>query len=266
MTITDVKIGADPEFFLYDTEYMRFVSAHDIVPGNKKEPHPLKCGAVQADGTAVEFNIDPASTAEEFEHNIHTVMDQIREMVPKKYSFMYTPIIAYTKDIFERLPISAVELGCDPDFNAKTGDYNPVIKPEVIGTHRTGSGHIHVGWTSNADIRPESEHFMDCRLLTRQLDFTLLPLSKYWDKNNKYRQEFYGCEGSFRPKPYGVEYRCLSNAWLSKPKFWKGIFKVTKDVFIKAQQQSFHPMDILSGDGINHVNRVLNMQGLSLKE
>src|SRR5690606_4686411 len=77
---------------------------------------------------------------------------------------------------------------------------------------RTGAGHIHIGWTDDANIH-DPEHFEKCRDVVRQLDCILYPLSMSWDSDQK-RRDLYGKMGSFRPKFYGVEYRPLSNAIL----------------------------------------------------
>lgn len=55
-------IGADPEVFV--GREGQFFSAHGLVPGNKRRPHKVDRGAVQVDGMALEFNIDPASSYE----------------------------------------------------------------------------------------------------------------------------------------------------------------------------------------------------------
>lgn len=68
-------LGADPEIFV--GRQGQFFSAHDLIPGNKRRPHPVDKGAVQVDGMALEFNIDPASSYEEFQGNLDHVMAQL---------------------------------------------------------------------------------------------------------------------------------------------------------------------------------------------
>ncbi len=53
-------IGADPEVFLKVGK--KNISSHGLINGDKKNPLKVDKGAVQIDGTALEFNIDPAST------------------------------------------------------------------------------------------------------------------------------------------------------------------------------------------------------------
>jgi hypothetical protein len=57
----EFKIGADPEFFLRDKATGKFVSAHGLIPGTKRQPMKVDKGAVQVDGMALEFNIDPVT-------------------------------------------------------------------------------------------------------------------------------------------------------------------------------------------------------------
>lgn len=219
-----VTIGADPEFFLKKRGTSQYVSAHGIVPGTKEHPHKLKGGAVQLDGTAVEFNIDPASTKKEFSENIKTVLAEIRKIVPDKYDFEFKPAVKFAPRYFEkRVPESAKELGCNPDFDAYRfgAPNNP---PDNKTTMRTGAGHIHIGFCKNADVK-DRDHIIDCSLLAKRLDRVFRPIEKNWDKDTL-RRSMYGKLGCFRPKPYGMEYRSLSNAWLNYPKLWPFLFEV----------------------------------------
>ena len=44
------------------------------------------------------------------------------------------------------------------------------------------------------------------------------------------RRQLYGSPGAHRPKPYGVEYRVLSNYWLKSPITVMLMYHLTKDV------------------------------------
>ena len=59
------------------------VSAHGLIPGTKYEPYPIPHGALQVDGTALEFNINPSSSYEEFNTNIDEVLKTMMAMLPK---------------------------------------------------------------------------------------------------------------------------------------------------------------------------------------
>lgn len=222
------KVGADPELFVQNDEGV-FLSAHDLVPGNKFQPYHVDHGAIQPDGVSAEFNIEPALTSAQFRTNMKTVMGELLEEVRAgavraglgHVSLRVVPTAHFDPVYFNRLPQEALAFGCTPDWNAWTEHMT-----EFIGTNlpfRTGGGHIHVGWTNNAS--PEDEgHWRDCVNAVKQLDACLFPYSMLWDRDNE-RRRLYGRLGSFRPKHYGVEYRPLSNAWVADPKLHDYIFK-----------------------------------------
>src|SRR3546814_17499888 len=60
--------------------------------------------------------------------------------------------------------------------------------------------------------------------LTKQLDAFLALPSLFYDDQVK-RRSMYGAAGAFRTKPYGVEYRVLSNAWLKDSKLMSWVYK-----------------------------------------
>lgn len=198
--------------FLKNPNKGTFFSAHGLIPGTKTEPHKVPFGAVQIDGTALEFNIDPAKTMDEFVHNISAVKQTITNMVPG-YNVVAEPVAYYDQDYFDwDIPAVAKELGCDPDYNGWTRDINPRPEPGNMPL-RTAAGHIHIGFTEGEDIFAKA-HFQKCAAIARQMDYYLGISSLVWDPDGT-RRQLYGKAGAFRPKSYGMEYRVLSNRWLA---------------------------------------------------
>lgn len=230
--MVQLLIGADPEIFL--KKGSRNVSAHGVCPGTKKEPHKIKKGAIQLDGTAVEFNIDPASSAKMFSDNIAEVLKGIRKIIPKDFKFQIKPSVKYAQKYFDDdIPPEAKELGCDPDRSAyKAGALNDPPKP--VSTIRTGAGHVHIGWTKGLDVNDPS-HIADCAMLTRNMDALVRLVEHNWDKDKR-RRSMYGKLGSFRVKPYGMEYRSLSNAWVAYPKLHQFIFSLATTAYYQTAQ------------------------------
>lgn len=220
-----IKVGCDPEFFIKDRKSGKLVSAHGVIPGTKKNPLKVKGGAVQVDGMALEFNIDPAGSMKEFNTNIDNVLNVLGKMTPQ-YEFEMVPVAEFGAPYIASQPLEARMLGCDPDYNAYTKTVNP--RPNGELPFRTASGHIHVSWKKIKagknwpdDIDPlDPTHFEACCQLTKMMDKYLGIPSVFWDKETK-RRELYGAPGCFRPKCYGggwygLEYRTLSNLWLNR--------------------------------------------------
>ncbi len=216
-----ILVGADPELFVRKNN--QFVSAHGMIQGTKYEPFKVPNGAVQIDGMALEFNIDPAATAQEFFDNIQSVRDTMQRMVPG-YEVVCDPVAIFDQGYFDTVPEEAKELGCEPDFCAYTGEANP--RPDNTQPMRTASGHIHIGWTEGVDIR-SSNHTSDCHSVVKQLDYALGIYSLLWDPDNR-RRSMYGKAGAYRPKSYGVEYRVLSNRWLSDPRLIHWVYSAVQ--------------------------------------
>lgn len=217
MTIT---IGADPELFV--SKDQRFVSAHGLVPGTKKEPFKVQKGAVQVDGLALEFNIDPASSYEEFQENLDTVSSQLKSMVPD-YQFLQRTTVRLTKGYRKTLPLEAVQIGCNSDVNAYTESLNEA--PSASSNFRSAGGHIHVGGFLTPEITQKQRWEKSLRL-ARLLDKYVGVYSLLWDLDDE-RRKIYGLAGSLRLKDYGIEYRSLSNAWLFNRKVTKFVYNAT---------------------------------------
>lgn len=263
--MASIKLGCDPEFFLKDRKTGAFVSAHDKVPGTKTNPHRLPGGGyVQADGTAVEFNIPPSASAKEWVGNIRAALSDIRKEFFAKddLAFAFEPVAEFAPDYFKSLPLDARALGCEPDYNAYT-DGGVTPKPNANVTFRTGSGHIHVGYLSGDDMvqvdpTKDDKHMQDCCALSIVLDNSLLVYKGMWDQDRK-RSTLYGKPGCFRPKAYGLEYRSLSNAWLNYPALWPWLFSNTKDSVLAMMDGSASRIFQYLQSGPQYLSELLNI-------
>lgn len=205
------KFGCDPELFVFNPDGVAVPA--EMIPGSKDNPHEVEYGAVQRDGFAAEFNITPATTFKEFNRNIEAVMKQLATFLPPGYTMQAIPSVIFDKTVFDEAHDDVKELGCMPDFNAWTGDMNP---PPVLPDNpylRTASGHIHIGWCEGAEL-DDKQHIMNCCDLVKQFDWFLGGWSLKMDSDPT-RRTLYGKAGACRFKNYGVEYRVLSNFWIT---------------------------------------------------
>lgn len=216
-----ILVGCDPEVFVRQNGVFR--SAHGLIKGDKKNPQKVNRGAVQVDGMALEFNIDPAASEDEFCVNVQDVYNTMKLMVPD-YEVVAVPVADFPLEYLQSQPAEALELGCDPDFNAWESRENK--RPDGNRPMRTASGHVHIGWTDGESVL-DKDHIERCEKVAKQMDFYLGLPSLVYDNDTR-RRSMYGKAGAYRPKPYGVEYRTLSNAWLNSDTLIRWVFRNTK--------------------------------------
>lgn len=241
----EITFGADPEILVsLDTE---IVSAHHLVPGTKMKPHKVDKGAVQVDGVALEFNIDPAKNFEEFQSNLDTVQDQLKQMIDK-YEFTDRVSETFSQDSWDSIPSSAKVLGCSADCDAYGQKEKTSPKPKE--GYRCVGGHVHIGGLPSMDAY-DWNHFLDMARLCRILETTVGVYSVLWDKDHS-RRNVYGQAGSFRPKTYGMEYRTLSNKWIFSNKITKFVFDGVVEAVDKYLDPSFVEDD-MQNEVVQHI-------------
>lgn len=221
--MTNFTFGADPEVFLKKNG--KPASAFGLIPGDKKNPHKTEGGAIQVDGMAAEFNIDPVpqNNFELFNTRIVQQIRAIRDRVPG-YNLNVSPVQDFGEEFLAAQPDEAKELGCDPDYDAYTLQPNP--RPDGERPFRTGAGHVHIGWGADIPVDNE-EHIEICANFIKILDSTVGLFMTMIDKEPR-RRELYGKAGAFRPKPYGVEYRTPSNVWIKNRDNRRAVFSLMR--------------------------------------
>lgn len=199
-------IGADIEVFAVDSNG-KHISMCGKVGGTKEKPKQIKelqkGFMLQEDNVSIEYNIPPTSSRNGFLDNIKTMRNYITGLLKEKDLFMSTHC-AVSFDPDQLKHPKAKVFGCEPDYNAWTKSENP--KPvSTDATLRSAGGHIHVGINS-----------VDMLAGIQAMDIYLgVPFILYdSEPSSVKRRELYGKAGAMRPKPYGFEYRVLSNKWM----------------------------------------------------
>lgn len=229
-----IKLGCDPELFLQDAAGA-LVASCTLIGGTKDHPRPLPLGegyAVQEDNVAVEFNVPAAEDREQWSASIGNTIAFLEDAVQEMYGLKFSKLSAAFFPKAQLLHPKALEFGCDPDYNAWTGKKNP--RPKAADeTLRSCGGHVHIGYEFKDNLQK--------RRAIQLCDFFLGVPSTLIDEG-ELRKQLYGKYGAMRFKPYGVEYRTLSNFWTLEDGLRKWVFDNTT----KAMEALHSDFDVLS--------------------
>lgn len=222
-----ITVGADPEFFI--THNGSYKSAIDFIGGSKQNPKYLDRPGfyAQEDNVAVEFNIPPAKTAQEFLESIQWGIKKVSEnLKPHNFEIALHASAFFPKN--ELLDPRAQMFGCDPDYNAWTGDINPRPTSNLPALRSCG-GHVHVGYEGNRELLNPK--------IIQAMDLFLGVPSVMLDEDTT-RKQLYGKAGAWRPQLWGLEYRVLSNFWLKTPALTQWVFDQTVKAVSFAETQN----------------------------
>jgi len=208
-----IRVGSDPETFLVDANG-KPISAIGYIMADKWNPMQIpdmpEGYTLQEDNVSLEYGIPPASTSDELVRSINAVMAKSLEYLPN-LSFSKLSCIIFPEDQMDH-PAAHI-FGCEPDYDAWTGKTN--LKPQPPHQFmRSAGGHIHI------------ETKKDAYDVVRNCDLVMGVASVLMDSGEA-RKQLYGKAGACRVKPYGVEYRTLSNFWIFEDRLIDWVFRST---------------------------------------
>jgi len=210
-------LGADPEMMAVD-RYGNPQPICGLLGGTKESPIPVPMGAYQEDNVNPEFNIDPAHTEEQWVEHLTSVIKHVdTRLEPLQLKLAAVPSFHYTPETLESLGSAAMSFGCNPDRNVWTGDWNR--SPNPYTTLRSAGGHIHFSCRED-----------EVDSIVKLMDIYLGIPSVLLDPD-KSRREAYGKAGSFRYKPYGGEYRTLSNFWVGEERLMRWAYRMSQKAY-----------------------------------
>lgn len=213
-------IGCDVEIFGKTSEG-KHIALCDKIGGSKSSPlqvpHLPEGFAVQEDNVALEYNIPPADTMLGFVENVSIMRAECKTIL-KTLTLELSEVASMSFDTEQLVSDKAKEFGCEPDYNAWTKKQNP--RPKTGNPFlRTCGGHVHVG--------TDEQNMIDG---TKLMDLFLGVPSVLLDNSpsSVERRRLYGKAGAMRPKPYGWEYRVLSNFWMFNNKLIAWVYDNTR--------------------------------------
>lgn len=232
MRINLLKTGADIELFVQHKKTGEIISAENYIQGTKNEPfifdpqNPYY--STSKDNVLAEFTIPPALTTEEWCATIQRSVDYINSVLPEDYCTVAFP--AFSLDSKWLQTEQARIFGCEPDFNAYTNLVN-IFPARLDENLRSAGFHVHFSYKDCVPFNPKDwekgkeDYRADPERLQiiKACDLFMGVPAIIMEPENK-RKQLYGKAGAFRPKPYGVEYRTLSNYFLSSKELTAWVF------------------------------------------
>lgn len=210
----NILVGADPEFFLEKEN--KIVASQPYLPGSKFEPYAVAGGgSVHRDNVMGEFGILPATSEDEFVHNISVTVNAIKKLIkPNDLHIKWLPHVYMDEEQLKH--VEAWTFGCLPDRDCWERDNSQSADEDTVGTLRCAGGHVHLGFNFKGPS--------DKVRAARACDIHLGLGSVLFD-NDCVRRKTYGRAGRYRKKSYGIEYRTLSNAWLQDEKLIRWVYR-----------------------------------------
>lgn len=219
--VTDYSpnMGCDPEFF--------FKFKGEIVGAEKFLPKTgLTVGGYGSkfiiDGVQAELNPAPntcrASLANELVCCFFTLVAELKKTGKEGFTADFSRTIEISKEHLMELEESSRKFGCAPSksiYKRTVGMKIEDVDPVKYRTRAAG-GHIHIGKDSY-DTTVAKALTEDCEKTVTMLDLivgnTCVLIDR--DAGNIERRRVYGKAGEYRLPKHGLEYRTLSNFWLT---------------------------------------------------
>jgi hypothetical protein len=209
-------LGTDPEVFVKGSDG-KIIPSWKFLPG-KKDP----IGWVEAwyggrvniysDGFQAETSNSPTTCIVELSKRIWEALREIERKAKAldsgaKLTLENTPMI--DPEVLQNESLENIILGCEPSYNAY-GNMGEFPGDPRILLHRFAGGHAHVG---NKTLMNKFREVV--KMFDKVLGVYFVGAAANFD--NPIRRRYYGQAGEHRLPEHGLEYRTLSNCWLTHP-------------------------------------------------
>lgn len=213
-----INMGCDPEFFFrYKGEV---VGAEKLLPKTG-----LKCDASTfiIDGVQAELNPRPnycrANLGNEIVRCFRVLLAELNKSNNKGFTADFSRTVEIPKENLMELDEKSRKFGCAPSqciYKRRAGIKIDSINPEEYRVRAAG-GHLHFGLYGADNKYLEAALKKNYEKTVAMLDILVGNTAVLIDRNegNIERRKVYGRAGEYRLPTHGLEYRTLSNFWLT---------------------------------------------------
>jgi hypothetical protein len=233
--IKNIMFGCDPEFFFEDSNGKVIGSEKVLKKCDKDNMN------VVIDGVQAELNPKPSYCRQILAGNIANCFRNLTTTLSDrgiKVAVKIDSLVNVSRQELDSLSEGCQVFGCDPSINIYEEGEDKTSKIKVDPKKylkRSAGGHSHLGnayinyitdkrYSENGEYdeyikaakRIEQALKKSPDIMVSVLDIIVGNTCVLLDRaeGNKERRENYGRAGEYRLKPYGIEYRSLSNFWL----------------------------------------------------
>lgn len=224
--VRDVMLGCDPEFFFTGSNGVT-TGAEKVLPesgltytpgtytydGAHTAKHDTNSKIV-IDGVQAELNPRPNPCRANLGNEIGACFrDLHKSLKDKSINVSFKPLVDITQEELDSLSEKSKTFGCAPSTNIYKKSTSKITVDPKKYLKRSAGGHIHLG---HQNIDSNVKAMTNLEIMVPVLDIIVGNTCVLIDRNpfNKERRKVYGRVGEYRVKPYGLEYRTLSNFWL----------------------------------------------------
>lgn len=217
-----LTLGADPEIFAFKNG--------TLVPAFEFLPPKGEGRKMYWDGFQAEWKYDTPFTCQNnlVKATRESLMQMSEYAAKKEAKLSLINVVKIPAETLKKANYRHVELGCEPSYNAYHLRGLDVENPRLL-KYRFAGGHMHFGEYLR---KPNYEKVI--KTLDSILGVWATGTARHVD--SPIRRQYYGMAGEYRKptygvnengqKVYGIEYRTLSNFWLSSP----GLMQLTWDI------------------------------------
>lgn len=255
--IKNITYGSDPEFFIVDMAG-KAVSSIGIIPGNKENPKNLSSGySILKDNVLLEMNIPMSENKDEFVNNMKKAKEMAMDILTDYNCTIHEEdVMEFEYDQLQHP--EAREFGCSPYENAWEGF--TVTAPSLENANfRVAGFHLHIGYDTEYDMPKEIIN----TFIAKALDvFLLVPARNI---HSDPRREFnYGAPGSFRHKPYGLEYRALGG-FFTKDEYLPWVFdRVQEALKFCSSEENLYKLADLYKEYLDDLEAIEHVLGINI--
>jgi len=272
------QFGADPELFVIKADNGYAYSAHLLTwpkEGMKvRVPGTSSSARMDRDGFAVEVHPEATYCRDWSVPNTAAILREFRRKFPE-WKLSAKPMLRLTNEALKNAPPDVMGYGCVPDMDAYSLEEKA---PETTGYHdnyRYTGGHIHLAmpWGLHpaydhmyVPVAPKELRSKLTALAAIALDVKFaVPLVAVIGRVNDYgeaaRRRYYGQAGSYREKPYGIEYRVPSSAVMLSPVLWTWAIGAARGVLMgmnsitteEGLMSAYHRLQRYDFDRVRHI-------------
>lgn len=227
-------MGCDPELFVQTPDGVILGSEKVIPPEGISQEYqqtPSKYTGrtfrtVVRDGVQIELHPQPDTCRARMSNQISDIFRELSKNLGERgLKICFEPVVEVSEEEFATLSHECKEFGCEPSFNYYDKDAAITVDPQEYRIRAAG-GHLHFDLQNGEHQSLMKDRTSFVPVLDVLVGNTCVLLDRH--PLIAERRKVYGRAGEYRLPKHGLEYRTLSNFWLTNYRLMSFVFGMSR--------------------------------------